>query len=611
MACVRAFRARGAVVLGLLLPALARGAEALPTGPEPTTRKFRYSAYEQASIREACERLGVTLEEEPEGKRVEAIDAVRLEVIEERDPAPRLLNAFHALSRRGVVERDVLLRPGDAYRQTLADETQRNLAALPQFSLVLVVAARGSTPGEVRLLVITKDVWSLRLNWNIALASGGLESLTINPSETNFAGTHQTVGLNFLWLPNSYALGASYVEPRILDSHLSSLVNAGLIINSATGDSEGSYGSLQLGLPLWSSLVRWSWSARISWLKEVTRTYRDAEVASFALSPSTSCRAPSRLCVPEAYLTDLAEVTASATRSFGWAYKHDVTLGFDGLRDRFGLPDLSAYDPATVQAFSAELVPTSDDRVGPYLQYRAYSSDFLRVLDLETLALQEDYRLGPEGYLRLYPVLAALGSSRTFAGVSAGLAHTAALGDGLVRAGVEAIAEVETASGRERDGSLQTTFRLASPRTLAGRLVVDGVFLLRYANYLNRTNALGGDSRLRGYPSQYFVGSDVLALNGEYRSRPLELFGSMQVAGALFYDAGDATDVLRSLHLWQAAGLGARVLFPQLDRVVFRLDVGFPLERPLPPGAAPVTFFITFDQAFPLYEIDPRTAATR
>ena len=44
--------------------------------------------------------------------------------------------------------------------------------------------------------------------------------------------------------------------------------------------------------------------------------------------------------------------------------------------------------------------------------------------------------------------------------------------------------------------------------------------------------------------------------------------------------------------------IGVRVLFPQLDRVVFRVDVGFPLTRPLPSGASPVTFFSTFGQAF-------------
>ena len=54
-----------------------------------------------------------------------------------------------------------------------------------------------------------------------------------------------------------------------------------------------------------------------------------------------------------------------------------------------------------------------------------------------------------------------------------------------------------------------------------------------------RSRSLGGDSRLRGYPSGSFVGKDFVAANLEFRSRPFELL-SVQFAGALFFDAGDA-----------------------------------------------------------------------
>lgn len=138
----------------------------------PSTRAFSYSAYEEATIAAALAELGLSRAAAPEGRTVEAVEVVRLEVVEARDPAPRFLNVFHVVSRDQVVRREVLLRPGDVYRQTLADESRRLLAALPQLSLVLVVAAEGSA-GGVRLVVVTKDVWSLRLNWDLALTSGG------------------------------------------------------------------------------------------------------------------------------------------------------------------------------------------------------------------------------------------------------------------------------------------------------------------------------------------------------------------------------------------------------------------------------------------------------
>ncbi|HTP28913.1 MAG TPA: hypothetical protein VMK12_25045 [Anaeromyxobacteraceae bacterium] len=605
---------RGGLLLLALLasPAAADPARLVAPTPasSPETRSFHYSDYEKATIETALASLGFSRDAEPEGKAVESIHVVRLEVIETRDPAPRILNVFHVLTNSDIIEREVLLRKGAPYRQTLADETRRNLSTIPQLSLALVVAARGTRSDAVRIIVITKDVWSLRLNWNIAFGSHGLESLTAEPAETNFLGTLQTIGLLFDLLPESYSVGAQYSVPRILGSHLALVASGGLIFNRTSGAREGSFGNLQLSYPLWTSRTEWSYGAGVSWLDELTRTYVDGSVARFTLKQAT-CNDPSSFCVPEVYRTNTLDAAAFVTRSYGWARKHDFSIGFEGLRSHYGLPDLSAYDPATVQAFDRALVPVSDDRVGPYLQYRTYSNDFLRVLDLETLALQEDYRLGREAYLRFYPVLRILGSSRDFLGTTAGLSYTSPLGDGLMRAGVDTVTEVEPGKGRVSDGSIQATFRLASPRWLLGRLVFDSVLLDRYANYLNRTSYLGGDTRLRGFPSQFFFGSDVLAANVEYRSKPLELFRSVQVGGVAFFDTGDAFDSWKQLHMWQALGFGTRILLPQFDRVVFRIDVSFPLARPTGQGLAPMALFVSFGQAFSLYEIAPATAVTR
>ena len=50
-------------------------------------------------------------------------------------------------------------------------------------------------------------------------------------------------------------------------------------------------------------------------------------------------------------------------------------------------------DDAT-REFERDILPVSDNRVGPIIEWHGYASDFLRVFDLETLGLQEDYRLG-------------------------------------------------------------------------------------------------------------------------------------------------------------------------------------------------------------------------
>jgi hypothetical protein len=591
----------------------------------PVSRTFDYSPYERESIQDALKQLHLELDPEPEGKRVEGIDTVRLDVVEKRDPLPGLLNVFHVTTRDYVIDREVLLRPGDEWAQVIADETARNLRALPQLSLVLVLATRGRTPGSVRALVITKDIWSLRLEWDVSLPNLKLEQLSLNPSETNLFGRHQTVGARFDYRPESVSIGGRYYVPRLFGTRVSFTGDANVIINTRAPDPRvpddpplGSFGSVGVQKPLWSTLTEWSWGGSVAWRSEVTRRYSNAEIANFRLSPSTKCGTPSPYCVPWRYDSNLVSAGAFVTRSFGWDLKHDFSLGFAVDYRAYQVPDLTRtdasgtpyFDAATVDAFTRTRVPLTDHRVGPYVQYRTYSTSFLRVTNSESFALQEDYRIGHDAYVRVYPVFEALGSSRSFVGVTTGVQYGHNIGDGFVRVGGEALAEIQTKDGVVSDAAFEGMTRLTSPRFFAGRMVFDTRVLTRPRNYLQRTSFLGGDGRLRGYPTSYLAGKDVLAFNLEYRSRPLQLW-SMHAGGVLFYDVGDAFDGWKNLSPKQSAGFGVRALFPQFNRIVFRVDVGFPLTYPLDPGVGAASVFVSFEQAFAVPAVSPASALSQ
>src|SRR5690606_4004437 len=141
------------------------------------------SDYETESLNFALAEIQARLALAPEGKRVEAIEVVTLDVIEPRDPAPRFLNWFHVTTQKRIIHREVLLRVGTPYRQDLASETERNLREFAQFSVVLVHPVEGSTPDSVRVLVVTKDVWSLRTSWEPSFYNGRLTSIRLTPAE--------------------------------------------------------------------------------------------------------------------------------------------------------------------------------------------------------------------------------------------------------------------------------------------------------------------------------------------------------------------------------------------------------------------------------------------
>lgn len=233
--------ALGATCGAFALLAAVAPRDAFAQAPAPAQRAQVYSPYELQTIAESLEQLKAKQDLKPEGKTIERIDVVPLEVFEERDPLPRWLNIFHATTRPAVVRREVLLRPGDPYNQALVDETIRNLRQLPQLSIVLVVATVGSAPGRVGLVVITKDVWSLRASWDVVVTSGGLEDLELHPEERNLFGLHQAVSATFLLQPSAYTVGVGYTIPRVADSRIAVVTSADVMVNRASGSPEGSF----------------------------------------------------------------------------------------------------------------------------------------------------------------------------------------------------------------------------------------------------------------------------------------------------------------------------------------------------------------------------------
>jgi len=578
----------------LVLAGLARPAQAQN---EPSIKPPKpYSAYERETIAAALANVHGERDPEPQGKVVERIDIVPLDVFEPRDPIPRpllgLVNAFHATTRPYIIAREVLMRPGDRYDQALADESARNLRNLNQLSLVLVVPVRGNRPDSVRVLVITKDVWSLRLNSDFRFAGGRLEYLVLQPAEQNILGLHQQVNVKFFLQPETYALGGGYDVPRVGGSRIALHTDMSVIVNRARGEIEGTTGLFSYGQPLYAIRTKWAWQAAIQWKYEIARRYSSGKIYEYD-APSTEGMKDG---IPWRYRSEEITGVYTVTRSFGIKTKHNVTLGMSADRNVYRAPDLSEYDPRARAEFVRAALPVSDTRIGPYMRYDTFSTRFMTVLDMDILGLQEDYRLGHELNVRVGLVSRALSSSRDFVDVTVAGGYTVPLGDGFAR--LFATSSTEIAADNLPDASLEVQARVASPRTPAGRLVFDARLINRYRNYLNLRTTLGGDGRLRGYPTKSFIGKDLIAANLEFRSRPLELL-KVQLGGVLFFDVGDAFDGFDEMRVKQSVGVGARILFPQFDRVVMRLDWGIPLsEGYLKKGAFPGDVVVTFRQAF-------------
>jgi hypothetical protein len=565
-----------------------------PSAAQGTFTAGTPSPYEASKIAAALAKLHATIEPHPEGKIVEGIDIVPLEVIEDGDPAPGFLNVFHTTTRITTLRREVLVEPGEPYRQYRIDETVRSLRTFQQLSLVLAVATRGSTGDRVRVLLVTKDVWSLRAGFDLKLGAGGLDLLRLEPTERNIGGTFVSAIGRFELYPNTLTLGGAYIVPRIANQRMYLITDGNVVLNRDDGHAEGSYGRVGVSSPQLSADMPFVWGVGTQWQNVYMRRYVGAKLATFDAAAT-----PEDDAVPDVVHARSITTTAAVVRSFGVAHKVDLTLGGElNVRELAGL-DPDRYDARVVAEHRLKRVPTSDQRAGPWVQARAYESRFLRLHDADQLGLQEDYRVGYDTWLRAYPITRAIGSTRDFLGVQSAAQYVLPLWTGYARATAEAIAELQPDAVPQL--AMAADVALVSPTFGIGRLVIDAVGIARPRNYLNQRTSLGGEGRLRGYPSAAFLGENLVAYNVELRSRPVEIL-SCQVGTALFFDIGDAFDGA-AIKPKSSTGFGFRGLFPQLDRKVFRIDIAFPLVRAGTSG--PVGFYVAFEQAFPSSVVIP------
>jgi hypothetical protein len=583
---------------------------------KPTSQTTEYSAYEKEAIDAALTDLSLEVDPAPEDKVIGSITGVRLEVLEARDPGPellkkvpivspvgrhvtkRMLNWLHILSKEWIIQREFLLKEGDRYVQVIIDETARNMRGrMPlQVSLIVILPVKAKEPGKVDLLVITKDIWSLRLSFDVAATPGGIENIVFVPQETNFLGLHHTAQTRFQMQPETYTLGIGYKIPRFGYSWIGAGASASVTINKRESSPEGSSVGISAGQGLFSTRTDWAWDTDVSYTVGVARRYSNAAVQLF-----NSPRTTERDFIPFQFKSRSAGASASVTRSFGWALKNNFTLAMNASAAEYETFDLSRFNPVAVQDFVARALPTGETRVYPSLNWSMFTTNFMRTLDVNTLALQEDYRLGPSVSASIYPVTRALGSTRDFVGVNASWSYRVAMGDGFAGGSITTFAENQ--DGQITDGAVGGSFGAVTPRFKIGRIAMNASANNRYRNYLNARTFIGGEDRLRGYPTAFFFGKDTVFFNIEYRSKAIEILKA-QIGGVLFFDAGDAAQAWEVLRPKQSVGFGLRTLFPQVNRLVFRLDFAFPLQRgPFPESGSPAPvdpfgFFFAFDQAF-------------
>jgi hypothetical protein len=554
-------------LLALLLVPLAAVPSEAPDTPSAQVN------YEEVLIQWGLARHGREVDPAPEGKPLEAVLVALEDVVAESDPYPGFLNAVHVRSREEVVRREVLLTPGQPYSEALALETARNLRRLGIFAVVRAVAVRGETPGAVALLVVTKDVWSLRLNNDFSAVGSLLQYLRLQGTEDNFLGRGKKVALDFVLLLDTFSVGQSYIDRQLFGSRWTLNESAAVIVGRQSGRAEGTRGNITLSRPRYALATPWSLTTQVAWNMETSRTFRGADV----------WRLPYPDGDPVPYVYNAREVLGSVLylRSWGEAIEWEAGGGAGAYHKAYSPPVASRLDAGQSAWFQSRYLPRTEDVVHGIGYLRVFQARFEVLRDVDTYSLSEDFQVGPSltATLRYAPPLFASAAHFAESGVAA--RYRVRWGDALTT--VSAAGTLRRQVGR---GVGWTNRRWAvevhqvSPRVLGGRFVLRGLLDVNVDDLNERVTLLGGGNGLRGANVDAYAGRRLLLFNAEYRTPPL-IIRTLHAGGVLFYDAGGAFD--GRPELVQSVGVGLRLLVPQFNIIPFRLDFGYVLDGARPP----------------------------
>jgi hypothetical protein len=132
------------------------------------------------------------------------------------------------------------------------------------------------------------------------------------------------------------------------------------------------------------------------------------------------------------------------------------------------------------------------------------------------------------------------------------------------------------------DNSADLALHVATPNFPRFRVVGYAELDTEWHNTQNQYYSVGSDSGLRGYNiAEFRSARDANARRFigqlELRTTPWPIW-VFRAGGVAFYEVGGAANTLSTLGLYNDVGVGLRLLVPQLNRDVFRVDVAFPLQ---------------------------------
>ena len=504
----------------------------------------------------------------PEGRSVCAVKTFREDPFVRSEKVPLWLNRFHATTSEQTLLDLARVQPNAVWTDGLRLDLARRMAT-PAILAVAIAApvVSSSCDDGVDLLLVTRDMWSLRFIARPELDGNQITRVTLGATENNLAGEHLQLALVAYKDRDFWELGPVIQKRRIAGTMLAGGLSASAIFTPGLDLEPGYRANATLGLPVETAADSFGWSLSASAQDRLFAIYDGAEVAQFDNADTSAVEA-----TDEIWRSQSAAALFSTTFARGTAWRQLYTPYLSWSEASSELASTS--DDTLRAAFKQQVLPDDERRVGPGLRWTLFEARYRSLQDYRLFGLSEELRDGPTVTLDASFSDPLLGATRATQDLSADLSWNGApLGDDLLR--LAAGGALSFGDGLENTIGW-TELRAVTPPKLAGRLHLRAGWIERGLNRARSYETMGGDQALRGFAPSALRSEGLLRANLEWRSLPLRSFLA-RVGGVLFVDAATARGDANTDAALLSAGLGLRSFVPQAASFVWSVDLGFPL----------------------------------
>jgi outer membrane protein assembly factor BamA len=488
--------------------------------------------------------------------RIKPLDIFDLDDPAENNALFRAANWLHIQTRPGTLQRQLLFASGERLSARVIEETERLLRASP-YLYDVDIRAVAWRDGIVDLEVRTRDTWSLQPGASVKYA-GGTTSGGVSLRDDNLFGT----GMSFSIARDSSSevstasgtrnnLEVNFSYPYAFDGHTT-------VAYGQSSSDEGSARSFRLDRPFYALDSRWAAGASAARDDRVVSSYAGGVVAAQYQRRHKSAH---------------ALLGRSRGLVGGWAHRVSSGLRYTD--------EMYATEPGLT---GPAQLPAERTLVVPFLRYEAVQDEFREFKNLDQIGRPEYRLLGWYASLEFGRAVRGLGSTQAVSQYAGSVSKgTRVAADGTLLAAASFSGEY--VGGRIDRGQFSASARYYKRRedrtVIYVSLAADATRFSDATQYLS----LGGETALRGYPTNYQLGAHRVLFTAERRFYsdwyPFRLF---RVGGAVFYDLGRAWggpyESASSRHWPSDVGFGLRLLSARSSSgSTLHMDIAFPLKR--------------------------------